>query len=348
MGLNFPEDLAAWQRWERSRNVPRRVRNAVRRSVSASPMVLHRRGTDPMALFALDSTRPTGLASVVGPLVHLGDAPAAILAPADVSIHLPGNWTTSVVADSKAQLEELRSVRAVVSTGHFLPVGRAAYAWAAQLGATYVVVQHGLLTPFMAPLPERAHLLAFSDDDARFWRSGRTDVTSEVVGSQLLWEAGKRAAAGARREGGSDTPVFLGQLHGAELPRRVSAATAVAFCRRADALYRPHPAEVDRISRLQHALWKRRGIRFADSGSLAETTGPVVSIFSTGVLEAAAHGRKAWVTCVTPPPTWVREFWDRYELSAWGGTPTAPPPRPAVEPAQAIADAVLALAEGAS
>ena len=35
-----------------------------------------------------------------------------------------------------------------------------------------MVVQHGILTPFMAPLPVGAHLLAWSEADAAFWASG--------------------------------------------------------------------------------------------------------------------------------------------------------------------------------
>jgi len=361
MGLMFPEDLAAWQRWQRNRHVLRRVRGLLRRPSLGGPLTLHRRGADPVVLFALDATTPTALASVIEPLAHLGDTPVAVLAPADVSAHLPGSWTTTSVPDSEAPPAGLRAVRAVVSAGHFLPVGHTAYGWATSLGARHVVVQHGLLTPFMAPLAQGSHVLAFSDDDAEFWRSGRADTTSQTVGSQLLWKAAGRSSSDgadtdpassrvARSTTGSSSdalPVFLGQLHGAELSRRISATTATSFCRETGALYRPHPAEVDRISRWQHARWQRGGIRFAPPGPLAASSGPVVSIFSTGVLEAAASGRDAWVTCVEPP-AWVREFWQRYRLNEWGSDPTPAPTRPAVEPAKAIADAVLALAEGAS
>lgn len=340
-GLRFPADLDAWRLWQRSRHAVRRVRDALRRPAPPSSFALHVRGADPAVLFALDAVTPTALASVLEPLAHLGDAPAAVIAPADVSARLPGEWRVEPVDPAEAPAS-LRAVRAVVSAGHFLPVGRAAFAWSRARGWHYLVVQHGLLTPFMAPLPEGAHLLAFSERDADYWRSGRTDVTSEVVGSQLLWSASGNAGAG--RALADAPPVFLGQLHGAELPRRISAATATAFCRAHGALYRPHPAEVDRLSRWQHARWRRQGICFAESGPLSASPGAVVSIFSTGVLEAAAAGRDAWVTCVRPPD-WVREFWDRYELSAWGGSATPAPPRPDVEPARAIAAAVRGLTE---
>ncbi|KJL34498.1 hypothetical protein [Microbacterium azadirachtae] len=340
-GLRFPADLEAWRRWQRSRHVVRRVRDAVRRPAAPSSFALHVRGADPAVLFALDAVTPTALASVLEPLAHLGDAPVAVIAPADVSARLPGAWRVERVDPGEAPAA-LRAVRAVVSAGHFLPVGGAAFAWAQARDWRYLVVQHGLLTPYMAPLPEGAHLLAFTERDADYWRSGRADVTSEVVGSQLLWAASENAGAG--HAPADAPPVFLGQLHGAELPRRISAATATAFCRAHGALYRPHPAEVDRLSRWQHARWRRQGIRFAGPGPLSASQGPVVAIFSTGVLEAAAAGRDAWVTCVRPPD-WVREFWDRYELSVWGGSATPAPVRPAVEPARAIAGAVRGITE---
>ena len=65
-------------------------------------------------------------------------------------------------------------------------------------------------------------------------------------------------------------------------------------------------------------------------------TNPVVSIFSTGVLEAAIRGIPAWVYHPNPP-AWVREFWGRYGLSEWGEAPTPAPAVPSTPPAQAIA-----------
>lgn len=343
MGLIFPDDLVAWQKWQQRRHVLRRARDLVRRE-SPTRVVLHRRADEPLVLFALDATTPTALASVLEPLAHLHDAPVGVIAPDDVSERLPGEWTTEVLMDGDELPSALRGVRAVVSAGHFLPVGHAAYRWSQQIDAAYVVVQHGLLTPFVPPLAGGAHLLAFSDADTEFWRSGRADITAQSIGSQLLWNAAHRTPQTGSLSL-SKRPVFLGQLHGAELSRRTSVATATAFCRDNDALYRPHPAEVDRLSRWQHARWRSRGIRFADSAPLALSSAPVVSIFSTGVLEAAAAGRDAWVTCVRPPD-WVREFWQRYELAEWGQRPTAPPAQPLVEPAAAIADAVLEIAGG--
>lgn len=337
MGLRFPSDLAAWQRWQHKQNPLRRLRASVRRP---PPMTLHLhvRGREPVLLFALDATTPTALASVLEPLGHLGDIPVAVLAPHDVAARLPGDWTVRPLESASAVPRELRGIRAVLSAGHFLAAGFAAHVWADVLDADYFVVQHGLLTPFMAPLAPRSHLLAFSDRDADFWRSGRSDVTADVVGSQLLWTAAKRGRQGSSAAAGKQ-PIFLGQLHGAELPRRISGGTAQRFCLQTGAEYRPHPAELDRLSTLQHSMWRRRGVRFAKPGALLDERSPVVSIFSTGVLEAAAAGVASWVTCERPP-SWVREFWDRYELSTWGSQPTPPPVLPAMEPAQAIAEHV--------
>jgi hypothetical protein len=199
-------------------------------------------------------------------------------------------------------------------------------------------VQHGLLTPYAPPLPPTARLLAFTEADASFAASGRDDVVAAEVGSQLLWEAGARTSP--RSDFSDSRPVYLGQLHGAELPRTAKAHAASTFCRAHGATYRPHPAEADFASRIQHDLWELRGITIDRSGqTLSELGRPVVSVFSTGILEAAAHGVPAWVSYPSPP-RWLAEFWDRYSMGRWGRVPTAAPPRPQREPAAAIADEV--------
>jgi hypothetical protein len=265
-----------------------------------------------------------------------------VLALGDMTASLPGAWNVTQLASHGLLPANLRLVRSVVSAGHFLPAGNVTYHWSRALGARYLVVQHGLLTPHMAPLPYGAHLLAFTERDADFWRSGRTDVTTEAIGSELLWRAAQRAPKSPRRMNPTraETPVFLGQLHGAELPRGISGRTAAAFCKAHAADYRPHPAEVDKLSRLQHAVWKRSGIRFASASSMLDDPRPVVSIFSTGVLEAAAAGVPSWVTCVRPP-FWVQEFWERYGLRLWGGEPTPAPRQPDVQPARIVAERAL-------
>jgi hypothetical protein len=115
------------------------------------------------------------------------------------------------------------------------------------------------------------------------------------------------------------------------------------FCRTEGARYRPHPGERDRLSRWQHARWRRQGIEFDDgSVPLRELPTPVVSVFSTGILEAAARGVPAW-SAYDAPPAWLSEFWERYAMSRYGSDPTPAPRRPDREPALAVAHAVEAL-----
>ena len=339
MGLMFPADLEAWRRWQRGRHRARALRGAARRARPVG-LVLHCSAPEPRVLVAIDATTPTAVASVAEPLAHLGDLPLAVLAPADVSAHLPGLWSLRRLGPDRALPRELGGLRAVIAAGHYLPSGALAHEWARRTGAEFLVVQHGLLTPLAPPLPHGSTLLAFTERDGGYWTSERSDVAVEVIGSQLLWTASRHhveldAAA---------SPVFLGQLHGAELSRRVSAATASSFCRHTGAAYRPHPAETDRLSRWQHERWRRLGIPLTPGGPLLGVRAPVVSIFSTGVLEAAAAGIPAWVTCLTPP-AWVGEFWERYRMAPWGGPPTKPPSAPDTEPALRVAWRARAAAE---
>lgn len=336
MGLTFATDLDQWQRWQDSRHPLRHWRGRLRRPGEAT-CFLHTNADSPRVLVALDSVTPSSMAAFVAPIQHLEPGSVAVLAPVDVSGALPGSWAARAVDPTAGVPTELREMGAVLSSGHFLRCGGLAFDWAQRSGARFVVVQHGLITPFAPPLPPGAHVFAFSDRDAEFWASGRSDISHEVIGSQLFWDARRVADAAGVTTDESATPVFLGQLHGSELPRAVSARSARQFCLATGASYRPHPAETDRLSRLQHALWRRRGIDVDTSGSsLAQNRRPVVSIFSTGVLETAAAGIPAWVTCADPPP-WLREFWDRYGMAEWGGGPTPSPAIPEVNPAEAVA-----------
>ena len=82
----------------------------------------------------------------------------------------------------------------------------------------------------------------------------------------------------------------------------------------------------------------RMGIEVDRSGvPLFQTHSPVVSAFSTGVLEAAARGVPAWVS-YPAPPAWLGEFWERYRMRPWGGPPTPIADVPATEPGRAVAD----------
>lgn len=334
MGLNHPQNLAAWHRWQQSRAPLRMVKNAVRKHAEPA-FYLSVRGENPRILVAMDSKKPTSIASYMRPLTFLPGNDLAVIAPADVSGLLPGEgWRTVQVVPDSTIPEAVRSISAVLAAGNYLPASAVAHQWSKSLGARFMVVQHGLVTPHAPPLPEDGHLLAFSAADASYWSEGRRDVTFDVVGSQLLWEAAKRPAANLND---SERPMFLGQLHGAELPRLGLAHAATRFCTTAGATYRPHPSETDRLSRLQHAWWERRGIRIDRSGTpLTEGIAPVVSTFSTGVLEAAARGVPSWVT-YTRPPLWLEEFWERYSMSKWGSDPTPAPVHDGQEPAAVIA-----------
>jgi hypothetical protein len=338
MGLIHADDLTAWRRWQESRHRLRQLRHAVRSGPGPQPerFVLTTYDPEPRLLVALDSSSPTSRAALVEPLARL-DLPVAVLSPGPApDLGRPPLTQEDVGTDLPVAL---RGVVAVVSLGHYLPRGELAHHWARTLGAQSVVVQHGALTPYAPPLPPGARLLAWSEADANFWRSGRTDVEHEVVGSQLLWRAGDQ-----RPEPGADTRLtYLGQMHAAELSRARLVRAAAAHCRAHDAVYRPHPSERDRLSRLAHDGFRRLGITVDGSTPLARLAGPVVSVFSTGVIEAAAQGRDAWVD-FPRPPAWLAEFWERYGMHRTGSAPTPPPPRPDVEPARRVAEVLREVA----
>ena len=330
-GLAHPEDLAAWQRWQ-DRQHPLRSVKARLRPPGPATGLLTAGGPAPSVLVAIDSTSPSNLAALLAPVTHLDPAQVVVLSPADVRALLPdGRWTTRDWSTG----EPLPDVGVVVSAGHYLALGAASYDLARRRDVPFVVSQHGALTPVAPPLPRGAVLCAWSEEDAGFWRSGRSDITSHVVGSELLWQAGR--AGHTAQVDPTAAPTYLGQLHGAELPRRDLAAAARDFCRATGATYRPHPSERDRASRRIHAAWEREGIRVDRSGApLASATTPVVGVVSTGVLEAAARGIPAWVE-FPRPPDWLADFWARYRMAQWGGPPTPAPPLAESSPARAVA-----------
>ncbi|WP_347042819.1 hypothetical protein [Brachybacterium nesterenkovii] len=346
-GLNHPESLELWQDWARSRTRARRAKHAVsgalgrsrRRGADAGQgaepawVLRSREGEDAQRLLiAIDAPSPTSRAALLAVLPYLRCG-VDVLSRADLVVpELTGEEWSERRGDADELLAGAEH-QAVVSTGHNMGAGARAHELARSADVPELVIQHGALTPFAPPLPPGATLLAWSDADAEFWRSGRPDVTTRTVGSQLLWQAGHESGDVDR----DARPVFLGQMHGAELPRRLTAGTAYRFCRMHEALYRPHPAETDALSRAAHALMRRRGIAVAPTDvPLRELTSPVVAIFSTGVLEAAARGVPAWVHC-PDAPGWVHEFWRRYDMRPFGGTPTPPLAAAEGEPAVRIA-----------
>lgn len=355
-GLIHPSSLERWQEWQTTRHRARQVKHAVtgalrsRRGPTQLPvLVLHSRAGDETdaarLLIGLDSASPTSRSSLLTALPYLRIG-VDVLSPAGVDLpELAGpEWTheriePATTADEQrrrlAVVLDKREIGALLTLGQHLEAGRAAHEWALATDTPSAVVQHGALTPYAPPLPPRTTLLAWTDADAEFYRSGRSDVEVRTVGSQLLWQAGKESTeeADVREE----RPVFLGQMHGAELPRRTTAGIAYSFCRAEGALYRPHPAETDVLSRTAHRLMQRRGVEFQDTSiPLHDVGAPVVGIFSTGVLEAAARGIPSWVTG-EKVPAWVHEFWERYDMRRWGGEPTPAPVTGVDEPASLIA-----------
>lgn len=328
MGLKY-SDLRAWQDWQNSRSRVRRAKARLTRAEAAPPRRFrYRRGDGaPVVLAGVDSGSPTSLAAVVAPLEHLSDVPLAIESTVDLGAALGDAWTQDPAPTATPQL--------LLTLGAHLPVGRGLSE--RHSGVRHAIVQHGLLTPLSPPAPPGADLLAWSNADAGFWAAGRPDLRTAVVGSHLLWRAGQQLSAPVSR---FLEPVYLGQLHGAELSRAAMTRAAIAFCRSTPAVYRPHPAETDKASRATHQVMRRLGIEFDDAGEPLATLGrPVVSAFSTGVLEAAVRGVPAWAHFPSPPP-WLRGFWKRYGMREWGGPAT---PAPAwvstgAEPARAIAD----------
>lgn len=338
VGLIHPRDLQAWRRWQTRRRGLRGLLGTLRaaRQPDAVRFHLTTGGEHPRILIAVESLSSSQRAALLSPLPHLPLEEVAVLSPEPVTPWLPDHpWREEVTTDPAAS-EALDGIATVLAAGHFLPAGAAAYELATRRGLPFGVVQHGLLVPMAPPLPAGAHLLAWSVADGEFWRSGRDDVTVEAIGSQLFWEARVPEAEALSRQRmvtwAGRRPVYLGQLHGAEIGRRRMARAAQRTVLRTNGIYRPHPQERDILSRLIHRWWQRRGITIdRDGRPLPEVGASVLGVFSTGILEAAARGIPAWVD-FDRPPTWLAEFWDRYGMHRLGESPTPPPPEPPQEP----------------
>ena len=358
--LKYPLDLDAWQAWQRRQKKLKWAKyklnsllaSARSRTVAEEPVrgLLYTRGTKPQVLIVMDSFSPTNRNAILEPLKHLDTVDVALWVPEDASEYLDGqyaserysrkDWSEQEISGDEL-MRLLPDIRIVLSAAQFLGRGAAAYEYARAIGAEYWMVQHGLLVPQAPPLPVGCTLLAFSEADAEFWASGRRDVTTHAVGSQLLYLAAQKAAGAEVQKQNDLEPIFLGQMHGAELPRASFAYASHSFLKKFGGTYRPHPSEKDKLSVLTHKLWEKEGIRIDRSGTpLNEVPNPVVSIFSTGVLEAAIRGIPAWVYHPAPP-AWLVEFWDRYGMKQWGQEPTPAPVQPKKEPAQRIAELMI-------
>ena len=297
MGVRFPTDLDEWRRWQARRSPLRTLKHRVR----PAPPARYKVGVrgDARVLVAFESSSTSTMLALGTPLRHL---------TTDLAVLAPDGFDETLLTDdlvwrpAEPTLTELLPRGGVVlSTGHYLPLGNALYRQSRVLPVTFATVQHGLMTPIAPPVAPDATLLSWSDADAAFWSDGQRGVEAVIVGSQLLWQA-QPAQPSPTATPIDDPPVFLGQLHGAELPRADLTRTSFGFCRATGATYRPHPAERDKASRLTHAAWKRLGIDIDTRPTPIRDLGrPVVSIFSTGVLEAAAAGLPAFVHHPNPP-----------------------------------------------
>lgn len=362
--LKYPLDLDAWQAWQRRQKKLKWAKyklkalldSARSRTIAEEPVhgLLYTRGTKPQVLIVMDSFSPTNRNAILEPLKHLDAVDVALWVPEDASEYLDGqyasehysrkDWTEQEISGDEL-MRLLPDIRIVLSAAQFLSRGAVAYEFSRAIGAEYWMVQHGLLVPQAPPLPVGCTLLAFSEADAEFWASGRRDVTTHAVGSQLLYLAAQKAAGAEAQKQNDLEPIFLGQMHGAELPRASFAYASHSFLKKFGGTYRPHPSEKDKLSVLTHKLWEKEGIRIDRSGTpLNEVPNPVVSVFSTGVLEAAIRGIPAWVYHPAPP-AWLVEFWDRYGMNQWGQEPTPAPVQPKKEPAQRIAELMIEILE---
>lgn len=352
-GLNHPSDLHAWQKWQSETSPARRAVRALRSGKEPGALVLNLpTNGKPSLIVGVDVSSGPKLHTLLAPARLLGLETVATLSASSIADKL-GPDRTEVRVSAEISHEGLlaaapntRSVSAVLSYGHYLGIGSVLDRLATEAGWEHFVLQHGLITPFQPPLPRHAHVLAWSTPDALFWSAGRSDTKHTIVGSAML--AAARYSHTPSPPAPNLAPMFLGQLHGAELSRRGMTRAAGSFCRANNAVYRPHPSEVDRLSRAQHALWERRGITINRSGTpLREHDGPVVAAFSTGILEAAARNVPAYVY-YPGAPDWLREFWQRYEMAPWGASTPTPAPVTGDDPVAAVRDAVLASIERTS
>lgn len=319
MGLTFPSDFGAWERWERRRHAVRHLKAWVRHRVPPQrtlPLVLTAASDSPTAVAALDVLRGTSIDALVAPILRLGDGGAVVTRGPIPGGIVPDTWVSCELNGALPS-----SVRSVLSAGSYRSVSLPLREWTLHSRVSFYVAQHGLITPFAPPLPTHSKLLAWNEEEGKYWRSGRRDVDVTVVGSQLLWKARQRPVSTVI-EG---PVVWLGQMHGTELPRSSMARAAESFCLQHGGIYRPHPAEQGLAIRARHAYWARRGMKFETSARpLPELARPIAAVFSSGLVEGAAQGLPSW-GYHPRPPRWVEELWERNSIGRWGGAPTIAP-----------------------
>ena len=302
MGLNHPDSLEDWRRWARPSALRRAVvavRGRGRLVDPALRLLLY--GTAPTVLAALDSATLSGIAAGLRPVALGPRANVAVLCPPHLVPAVQAMLGDPVEDRSITFADELSvldgTVRAVLSLGHFLRAGELAQDWAAARGVEYIVVQHGLLTPFTPPLPDEVTLYAFSHEDGAFWTGGRPGRTVRMVGSQILWEASDPQSPAAQ----PGPTVFLGQLHGRELGRWSATQQTLAFLRaEPHVLYRPHPSERDMLSRATHHSCNAAAPASRPADALCLRWEPTSSHCSRRV-SSKRQPRDAVAGCTTPP-----------------------------------------------
>jgi hypothetical protein len=292
---------------------------------------------------SLENLSPTQVASLLRPeaVLRSRNVPVAVIAPLSIGDGLAHFGLTLRERLSGAGVWSHPKPKMILATSHCSASGRFSWELSRNLGIPFVIVQHGVVTPFAPPLPEGCHLFAWTLEDAEFWISGRTDVTTTVVGSQIIWDAGASRSQASDPRG----PIcFLGQLHGPELSRLTTIRSVAELARTVPIAYRPHPGETDFVSRLIHRRWQFQGIPIEPPTSrLGENNAAVAGIFSTGILEAAASGRAAFGFCAHPP-SWLPEFWARYNIKQFGTDEATQVEIPTREPAAVISETAEVLA----
>ncbi len=319
-GLAFPTDLAAWTRWQNSRRRLSRFAGRLRApgGRARSSLPLFATGPDDAdVIVAFDTVNPSTVRTFHDVVDRLQGAGATVTVVDSGDTRL----RHSVTGEARVVTAEDVSAGAVIGIGHYAATGSALWRLSRRRNSRFFVLQHGLLTPFAPPLPHGARLLAWSSDDAAFWTADRSDAHATAVGSHMLSSARAESTASSAAPD-TDRPLFLGQMHGAELSWSVKIRSALEFCRDTGALYRPHPSETSQLSHAAHSALRVAGVEIDTSPSpLSEWNGPVVGMFSTGLLEAAVAGQRTF-GYAAPAPQWVEEFWTRYQIGRWPDSPT--------------------------
>ena len=171
MGLRFPDDLGAWQRWQDSRHPARvlkarcagRLRGPAAASVAPTTADDGPGGGGPGEP---GRVQPHRRRRAVAPP---GRWPLAVVASFDPGEFLPGDWSVTRVERFDAGRPTLPDARVVLSAAHYLAAGRPVRGRRAPRRP----LRHRAARaadPVRAPAAGRAHLLAWSQADADFWR----------------------------------------------------------------------------------------------------------------------------------------------------------------------------------